>query len=51
MTQPDEFLDLVAETLDVTQILDILGWSEYDLVYALKDVILEQEDDFKDAIA
>lgn len=51
MTQPDEFLDLVAEALDVTQILDILGWSEYDLVYHLREHILELKEDFEDAIS
>lgn len=47
---PNEFLDLIAETLDVTQILDILGWNEYDLVHALKIDILAQQDDFEDAV-
>lgn len=45
-----EFLDLVAETLDVTQILDILGWSEYDLVWALRAEIMEQQEEFAEAI-
>lgn len=41
---------LIASRLDVTEILDILGWNEFDLVEALEDYINEKHDDFLEAV-
>lgn len=45
-----ELLDLIAASLDAEQILDILGWTTYELVEALKEHIEEHEDDFLKAV-
>jgi hypothetical protein len=46
----EDFLDLIASKLDADEILDILGWTTYDLVRAIQEQITENIDDFKDAI-
>ena len=45
-----ELKDLIATTLTVEQIMDILGWDIYDLVDALEEEIEELGEDFEDAI-
>lgn len=46
----EELKDLIAAKLSVEEILDILGWTNIELVDALEDHIMEFEDDFKDAV-
>lgn len=45
-----ELKELIAAELTTDQIMDILGWTTYELVEALSDVIREHEDDFREAI-
>ena len=46
----EELKELIAAKLSVEEILDILGWTNIELVDALEEHIMEMEDDFKDAI-
>jgi hypothetical protein len=39
--QNDELRLLIASKLDVSEFLDIIGWTMYDLVEALEEVITE----------
>lgn len=41
---------LIAAQLSIEEILDILGWEEFDLVDALEDYINEKEAEFRDAL-
>lgn len=45
-----ELLDLIASKLDPDEILDILGWTSFELVEAIKDQIESNIDDFLEAI-
>jgi hypothetical protein len=45
-----ELKELIATTLTVEQIMDILGWDIYDLVDALEDEIKAQDEEFEAAI-
>jgi len=44
-----ELLDLIAAKLSLEEILDILGWTTFELVEAIQDDIEELEDEFRDA--
>lgn len=44
-----ELLDLIAAKLSLEEILDILGWTNYELVEALQDYVEEFEDEFREA--
>ena len=46
----EELKELIAAKLSVEEIMDILGWTNIELVEALEDHIMEFEDDFKEAI-
>lgn len=46
----EELKELIAAKLSVEEIMDILGWTNIELVDALEEYIMEMEDDFKDAI-
>lgn len=46
----EELKALIASELDVDQILDILGWGTWELVEVLEEQILEQQEDFEDAV-
>ena len=49
----DELQDLkerIAKQLDVTQFLDLLGYTMFDLVEELEDVINENADVFEEAL-
>lgn len=41
---------LIAAQLSIEEILDILGWEEFDLVDALEDYINEKEAEFREAL-
>lgn len=45
----EDLKTLIASRLDVEEFLDILGWTMYDLVDALDDVIDEKFEDLLDA--
>lgn len=45
-----ELLDLIAAKLSIEEILDILGWTNFELVYALEDQIDDMEYEFREAI-
>lgn len=45
----EELLDLIAAKLSIEEILDILGWTTYELVEAIQEHIEDQEQDFRDA--
>ena len=45
-----ELLDLIAAKLSLEEILDILGWTTYELVEAIKDDLEPYEDEFREAI-
>ena len=45
----EELKQLVATTLSIEAILDILGWDVYNLVDKLEDEIMEQCEEFEDA--
>jgi len=47
--QNDELKLLIASKLDVSEFLDILGWTMFDLVEALPEVIAEYEVEFTKA--
>ena len=40
----------IARKMDVTQLLDILGFDMHDIVDILEDYINEQADDFQEAL-
>lgn len=46
----DELKDLIAAKLSIEEIMDILGWTNIELVDALEEHIMEFEDEFKDAV-
>ena len=45
-----ELKDLIAAKLSVEEILDLLGWENFELVDALEEYITEKEEEFKDAL-
>lgn len=45
-----ELLDLIAAKLSLEEIMDILGWTTFELVEAIQDNIEELEDEFRDAV-
>lgn len=46
----DELLDLIAANLSIEEILDILGWTNFELVEALREHIEEHEEEFLRAV-
>jgi hypothetical protein len=42
--------ELVAAKLSPDEIMDVLGWTTYELVDALEDAIREAHEDFEDAL-
>lgn len=46
----DELKALIASKLSIEEILDILGWTNIELVDAIEEVIMEQADDFQEAV-
>ncbi len=46
----EELKELIAAKLSVEEILDILGWDNYDLVDALEDYIEEFQEEFQEAV-
>lgn len=49
-TEVEELKFLIASRLDVTEFLDILGWTMFDLVDHLPEIILEERfEDLLDA--
>lgn len=46
----EELKHLIAATLTPDEILDILGWSTFELVEALEEEIKINSEDFKSAI-
>lgn len=45
-----ELKELISAQLSIEEIMDILGWENYDLVDALESYINEYEQEFKDAV-
>lgn len=46
----DELKALIAAKLSIEEILDILGWTNVELVDALEEYIIEFQEDFQDAV-
>ncbi len=46
----DELKQLIAAKLSIEEILDILGWTNVDLVDALEEYIDEQQEEFERAV-
>lgn len=47
----EELLQLVATKLSIEEILDLLDWDIYNLVNKLEEEIMEQCEEFEDAVA
>lgn len=46
----DELKALIAAKLSLEEILDILGWTNIELVDAIEESIMELAEDFQDAV-
>lgn len=46
----EELKALIAANLSIEEILDILGWTNIELVDAIEEAIMENAEEFQDAI-
>lgn len=45
----EQLKELIAATLSIEEILDILGWESFELVEALEEEIMQYEQEFREA--